>query len=81
MSTNLRNHQLLRQIEKNPLRPAVAPAFDIADDFKRDMEELGQNRKWSPEGRRDEAQSRGDCQAAAAVALRRTCQSNSKHYG
>ena len=31
--------------------------------------------------RRDEAPSRGDCQAAAAVALRRTCQSNSKHYG
>jgi hypothetical protein len=56
MSNNLRYYQLLQQIEKNPLRKAVAPAFDIADDFRRDMEELGQNRKWSPEGRQDEAQ-------------------------
>jgi hypothetical protein len=56
MSTNLKYFQLMQQIEKNPLRPMAAPAFDIASDFRRDMEELEQNRKWSPEGRRDEAQ-------------------------
>jgi hypothetical protein len=38
MATNLRYFQLLQQIENNPLRPMVAGAFDIADDFRRDME-------------------------------------------
>ena len=40
MSTNLRYFQLLQQIEKNQLRPKVAAAFDIADDFRRDMERV-----------------------------------------
>jgi len=38
MSNNLRYYQLLQQTEKNPLRKTVAPAFDVADEFKRDME-------------------------------------------
>jgi hypothetical protein len=55
MTTNLRYFQLLQQIEKNPLRPTVAGAFDIADDFRRDMERVGADRRLSAEGRRDAA--------------------------
>ena len=51
MTTNLRDFQLLQQIEKNPLRPTVAGAFDIADDFRRDMERVGADRRLSAEGR------------------------------
>lgn len=55
MTTNLRYFQLLQQIEKNPLRSKVAGAFDIADDFRRDMERVAAHRRLSPEGRRDAA--------------------------
>ena len=53
MSTNVKYFQLLQQIEKNPLRPKVAAAFDVADDFKRDMERVGADRRLSAEGRAD----------------------------
>ena len=54
---NPRNHQLLSQIgENNPFKAAVARAFDIADDFTRDMETVGLNRKLSVEGKQEEAQ-------------------------
>jgi hypothetical protein len=56
MSTNLRYYQLLQQIERNPLRPMVAGAFDIADDFKRDVERVGADRRLSAEGRREATQ-------------------------
>jgi hypothetical protein len=53
-----RNIQLLSQIsDANPFKKTLARrAFDVGLDYERDMEELGLNRKWSPEGRRDEAQ-------------------------
>jgi hypothetical protein len=53
MTTNLRYFQLLQQIEKNPLRPKVAGAFDVADDFRRDMERVAADRRLSAEGRWD----------------------------
>jgi hypothetical protein len=56
MTTNLKYFQLLQQLEKNPLRPKVAAAFDIADDFRRDMERVGADRRLSAEGRRDATQ-------------------------
>jgi hypothetical protein len=56
MTTNLRYFQLLQQIEKNPLRPAVAGAFDVASDFKLDMERIGADRRLSAEGRREAMQ-------------------------
>jgi hypothetical protein len=56
MSTNLKYFKLLEQTEKNPLRPAVARAFDIADDFRRDMERISADRRLSAEGRRDATQ-------------------------
>jgi hypothetical protein len=55
MSTNLKYFQLLQQIDKNPLKKAVAPAFDIASDFKMDMEAVGLDRRLSPEGRQGQA--------------------------
>jgi hypothetical protein len=53
MSTNLKYYQLLSQIaENNPFKKTVAaPVFDIATDFKRDMEIVAANRNLSPEGR------------------------------
>ncbi len=56
MSNNFRNNDLLQRLERNPLRAAVAGAFDISDSFTKDMELLGANRKFSPEGKRDETQ-------------------------
>jgi hypothetical protein len=56
MTTNLRYFQLLQQIEKNPLRPTVAAAFDVADDFRRDVERVSADRRLSAEGRRDATQ-------------------------
>ena len=56
MSNNFRNNDLLAKLERNPLRSAVAAAFDISDDFRRDMELLEANRKFSAEGKRDETQ-------------------------
>jgi hypothetical protein len=55
-TTNLRYFQLLQQIEKNPLRPKVAGAFDIADDFRRDVERISADRRLSAEGRREATQ-------------------------
>jgi hypothetical protein len=55
MSTNLKYFQLLQQIEKNPLRPKVAPAVDIVDDYRRDAEAVGLDRRLSPEGKKDKA--------------------------
>ena len=54
MSTNLKYFQLLAQIEKNPLRPMVARAFDLASDFKLDVERVAANRNWSEQGRASE---------------------------
>jgi hypothetical protein len=51
MSTNLKYFQLLQQIDKNPLRPKVARAFDVATDFKLDVERVGADRKLSAEGK------------------------------
>jgi hypothetical protein len=64
MTTNLRYFQLMQQTEKNPLRPSVARAFDLADDFKKDVESIYARdvngnelrRDLSPEGKRGEAQ-------------------------
>src|ERR1700682_1568895 len=57
MSTNLKYFQLLQQIEKNPFAKTLAPAvFDVASDFKRDMEIVGADRRLSPEGKWDAAQ-------------------------
>jgi hypothetical protein len=56
MSTNLKYFQLLQQIEKNPLRPKVAAAFDIVSDFALDAEAVGLDRRLSPEGKREKAQ-------------------------
>src|SRR2546429_4179059 len=56
MSKHLQNLQLMQQL-KTPLAKTLAPrAFDIGADFEKDMEALGLNRNWSPEGRRNEAQ-------------------------
>jgi hypothetical protein len=53
-TTNLKYFQLLQQIEKNPFAKTVAPAvFDIASDYKRDMEVVGADRRLSPEGKWD----------------------------
>ena len=53
-----RNIQLLSQIsDGNQFKKTLAPrVFDVGLDFERDMEALGLNRNWSPEGRRNEAQ-------------------------
>jgi hypothetical protein len=48
---NLRNAQLLQQVEKNPFRKTLARAFDIAEDYKGDMEFVGLNRDLSEQGR------------------------------
>jgi hypothetical protein len=58
MNVNVKYYQLLQQIaETNPFKKTVAaPVFDIASDFKRDMEIVAANRNFSPEGRRNEAQ-------------------------
>ena len=50
-----RYFQLLAQIEKNPLRPKVAGAFDVASDFAMDMQRIEADRRLSREGRRDAA--------------------------
>jgi hypothetical protein len=55
-TTNLRYFQLMAQVEKNPLRPAVAGAFDIASDFSNDVARIAADRRLSPEGRRDATQ-------------------------
>jgi hypothetical protein len=56
-TTNLKYFQLLQQIEKNPFAKTVAPAvFDIASDFRKDMEVVGADRRLSPEGKWDAAQ-------------------------
>lgn len=52
-TTNLRYFQLLQQTEKNPLAKKVAASFDIADDFRRDVERIAADRRLSAEGRRD----------------------------
>jgi hypothetical protein len=53
-TTNLKYFQLLQQIEKNPFAKTVAPAvFDIASDFRKDMEVVGADRRLSPEGKWD----------------------------
>jgi hypothetical protein len=58
MSKHLQNLQLLQQIgDTNPFKKNLIPAlFDIGRDFEADMEAVSANKKWSPEGRRDEAQ-------------------------
>jgi hypothetical protein len=55
-TTNLRYFQLMQQVEKNPLRPMVAGAFDIASDFSNDMQRVAADRRLSPEGRREATQ-------------------------
>src|SRR5258706_15395627 len=54
---NPRNIHLLSQIsDANPFKKSLAPrAFDLGNDYERDMEALGLNRNWSAEGRRNEA--------------------------
>ncbi len=55
MSNNFRNIQLLQQIpESNPLKKGLAAAFDISDFFKRDVQAIGQDSRWSAQGRIDE---------------------------
>ena len=54
-TTSSRYFQLLAQIEKNPLRPKVAGAFDVASDFAMDMQRIEADRRLSREGRRDAA--------------------------
>jgi hypothetical protein len=56
MSTNSKYFQLLQQIEKNPLKPKVAAAFDIVSDFALDAEAVGLDRRLSQEGKRDKTQ-------------------------
>ena len=55
MTTNLRYFQLLQQVEKNPLKPKVVGAFDVASDFALDMQRIAADQKLSEAGRRDAA--------------------------
>ena len=60
MNRNPRNQSLLQQIsEHNPFRDTLAPRiFDIGAAFDRDIEAIGQDRRWSAEGKRDKAKER-----------------------
>ena len=58
INRNPRNLQLMSQIsENNPFKKTVVPRiFDIMDDFNRDVEAIGLDRRLSPEGKRDKVQ-------------------------
>jgi hypothetical protein len=47
--SNLRNSQLLQQMESNPLRSSLAKALDIAEEFQGAIEFVSGNRDLSPE--------------------------------
>jgi hypothetical protein len=49
--SNLRNAQLLQQMQRHPLRATLAKALDIAETFQGDVEFLSLNKDLSPQGR------------------------------
>jgi hypothetical protein len=49
--SNLRNAQLLKQMESNPLRSSLAKILDLAEEFKDAIEAVSDNRDLSIEGR------------------------------
>jgi hypothetical protein len=55
--SNLRNAQLLKQMESNPLRSSLAKCLDISEEFKDQCEFVSGNRDLSPEGRQKAMQS------------------------
>ena len=55
MST-LRNAQLLKQMESNPLRSSLAKILDVAEEFQSPIEFVSGNRDLSAEGRQKAAQ-------------------------
>jgi DNA (cytosine-5)-methyltransferase 1 len=55
--SNLRNSQLLQQMESNPLRSSLAKALDIAEEFQGAIEFVSGNRDLSPEGRQKATQA------------------------
>jgi hypothetical protein len=46
-TTNLKYFQLLAQLEKNPLRPKVVGAFDVAFDFANYMQRIEADKRLS----------------------------------
>jgi hypothetical protein len=49
--SNLRNSQLLRQVQGHPLGKTLARALDIAEAFEGDVQALSLNQNYSPQGR------------------------------
>jgi hypothetical protein len=56
--SNLRNSQLLQQMQRHPLRSSLAKCFDIAETFQGDVEYIALNDGLSPRGRDDERQAK-----------------------
>jgi hypothetical protein len=49
--SNLRNAQLLQQMQHHPLKATLAKALDLAEAFQGDVEYLTLNKDLSPVGR------------------------------
>jgi hypothetical protein len=58
MSSNLRNSQLLQQVQAHPLRATLAKALDIAETFAGDCEFLTLDKFLSQQGRENARQSK-----------------------
>jgi hypothetical protein len=54
--SNLRNSQLLQQMQAHPLKSTLAKALDIAEEFKDAIEAVSDNRKLSAEGKQEATQ-------------------------
>jgi hypothetical protein len=66
MNRNHRNQSLLAAIpQTNPFRDTLAQRiFEIGNTFDRDIEAIGQDRRWSAEGKR-EKRNRDGCRRRA----------------
>jgi hypothetical protein len=56
--SNLRNSQLLQQVQAHPLKATLAKALDISEAFAGDIEYLTLDKDLSPQGRQKALQSK-----------------------